>query len=466
MSTQQVENPSVTRPDQARWDDAKLAIMAEAAPVAMIVWDRERLVRFWNREASRLFGWIEAEVMGREPPCLRRGDVDAWWERAGAGDAGAPLAAQGLRKDGSSVDLLVTPAAVGRDASGAALGVIAVITEARGAREARGERRPADGAAEPSTPAPDDALRESEERFRMVTLATQDAIYDYNVETGTVWRSDSFEKISGAPRELYADASWWREHIHPDDRDNATSALESAASSGASGWTAEYRLRRSNGDYAVLVDRGVILRDPDGKLRRIIGAVSDLTEQRRLERQVQEQMVRLKAAAEELEQQNRRLESEIIERMRSEESLRAQNEAIRLMSAPVVQVWDHVLALPLIGAIDGVRASRITEALLNEVVRTQARFAIMDLTGIEGVDLATTKHLLDIMRAIKLLGTRGVVSGISPQIAATMTELGAETQDLVTFGTLKDALRYAIGAATSAARPVSDARRWAGSRKG
>ncbi|WP_437736913.1 PAS domain-containing protein [Sorangium sp. So ce1335] len=438
MTMEQALDPSAIYPDRSRWDDAKLAMMAEVAPVAMIVCDRERVVRFWNRQASRLLGWAQSEVIGRELPCLGRDEVEPWWV-----SSGAPMPVRGIRKDGSSIDLEITAEVVERDASGAAAGVVAIV------REARDERRP-DGGATAAAEATE-ALRESEERFRMVTLATQDAIYDYNVTTGAVWRSDSFERISGAPRELYADASWWREHIHPEDVNNVTDALGGAMSSGASTWTAEYRLRRASGDYAVLVDRGVILRDASGTLVKVVGAVSDVTEQRRLEAQVQESMIRLKAAAEELEEQNRRLEGEIIERMRSEESLRARNEAIRLMSAPVVQVWDNVLALPLIGSIDDVRASRITETLLNEVVRTQARFAIMDLTGIESVDTATTKHLLDMMRAIKLLGTRGVVSGISPQIAATMTELGAETQGLVTFGTLKDALRHAIGAATRAA---------------
>ncbi|WP_437878189.1 PAS domain-containing protein [Sorangium sp. So ce513] len=442
MTTEQAVHPSTTRPDRARWGDAKLAIMAEVAPVAMIVCDREHVVRFWNQQASRLLGWTENEVLGREMPCLERDAIEPWWE---ASSAGAPVSARGVRKDGSSIDLEITATVVERDASGAAVGVVAVV------REAGGERRADGGATETET---GEALRESEERFRMVTLATQDAIYDYNLVTGGVWRSASFERISGAPEELYADASWWREHIHPDDVNNATDALESAMRSGANSWTAEYRLRRANGEYAVLVDRGVILRDASGKMIKVVGAVSDVTERRRLEVQVQESMIQLKAAADALEEQNRRLEGEIIERMRSEESLRAQNEAIRLMSAPVVQVWDNILALPLIGFIDDVRASRITETLLNEVVRTQARFAIMDLTGIESVDTATTKHLLDMMRAIKLLGTRGVVSGISPRIAATMTQLGAETQELVTFGTLKDALRHAIGAATRTAAPL------------
>lgn len=440
MTTEQAIDPSVKPSDRSRWNDAKLAVMAEVAPVAMLVCDRERVVRFWNRQASRLFGWTEAEVIGRELPCLRHGDVDAWWERPGDDDA--PLEAQGLRKDGSCIDLEITPAVVERDASGAASGVMAVVREAR---EGHPQSR------SPERTQASEALRESEERFRMVVLAIQDAIYDYNVTTGAVWRSDTFEKVSGAPKELYADASWWREHIHPDDVNNVTDALGSAMSSGASTWSAEYRLRRATGEYAVLIDRGVILRDADGKPANVVGAISDVTEQRRLEAQVQESMIQLKAAAEALEQQNRLLENEILERMRSEESLRTQNEAIRLMSAPVVQVWEHVLALPLIGAMDDVRASRITETLLNEVVRTQARVAIMDLTGIESVDIATTKHLLDMMRAIKLLGTRGVVSGISPQIATTMTELGAETQGLVTFGTLKDALRHAVASATRAA---------------
>lgn len=303
--------------------------------------------------------------------------------------------------------------------------------------------------------ATNDALLASEERFRLVTLATEDAIYDFDIATNSVWRSESFVKISGEPMSRFADADWWRSRIHPDDQSTAFRALEEALASGATGWLSEYRLQRGTGEYATLTDRGVILRDEQGKPVRVIGAVTDVTEQRRIEADARESLARLEEATDELKRKNLLLEGEVAQRMRREASLREQKEAIELLSAPVVQLWDKVLALPVIGTVDRARASQIMEKLLAEIVRTGSVFAILDLTGMAHVDTDSAKHLFDIVRAANLLGSSILLSGIAPSIARSMVEIGIEAAGVITFGTLRDALAHAIGSTRTGDVPWS-----------
>lgn len=155
----------------------------------------------------------------------------------------------------------------------------------------------------------------------------------------------------------------------------------------------------------------------------------------------------------ELTQKNAELEREIEERRRTEELLRKKQEEILALSTPVLKVWDGVVALPIIGALDAARAAHVMETLLHAIARDRARAAILDLTGVEEVDTATASHLFRIARAAGLLGSRCVLSGISPRIAQTMVEIGVDAEGLATFRTLKDALRYAIK--LSAAAPAT-----------
>lgn len=156
-----------------------------------------------------------------------------------------------------------------------------------------------------------------------------------------------------------------------------------------------------------------------------------------------------------------KLRNEVAERRQTEQELRdklevirRQDEAIKALSTPVLQVWDGVLALPLIGSLDGRRAASLTERLLGEIVRTGSAFAILDLTGVELVDTSTADHLLRVIRAVELLGARVVITGIGPAVAQTLTSLGVELSQLITRGNLQEGLRYCIQEAGPARRAL------------
>ncbi|WP_437968105.1 PAS domain S-box protein [Sorangium sp. So ce260] len=173
-------------------------------------------------------------------------------------------------------------------------------------------------------------------------------------------------------------------------------------------------------------------------------AVRDITPFKRLEAELREALQRRATHAEELEEKHRLLAAENAERERAEAVMRQQQETMLAMSTPIIQAWEGILVLPIIGIVETARANHIMERLLAEIVRTSARFAILDLTGVSAVDAATVAHLLAVVRAANLLGSTCLVSGISPAIARTMTELGAAEGGFTTFGVLQNALRYAL----------------------
>ena len=131
--------------------------------------------------------------------------------------------------------------------------------------------------------------------------------------------------------------------------------------------------------------------------------------------------------------------------LQSRESIisRQQQELMEL-STPVVQLWDHVLALPLIGTLDSERTQVVMENLLEKVVETGASIAIIDITGVPTVDTLVAQHLLKTVAAARLMGADCIISGIRPQIAQTIVHLGINLADIITKATLADAFAIAL----------------------
>jgi len=110
----------------------------------------------------------------------------------------------------------------------------------------------------------------------------------------------------------------------------------------------------------------------------------------------------------------------------------------------VVKLWDGVLALPLIGTLDSERTQVVMESLLQTIVETGAGIAIIDITGVPTVDTLVAQHLLKTVAAARLMGAECIISGIRPQIAATIVHLGVDLNSVVTKATLADAFRLAL----------------------
>jgi len=135
----------------------------------------------------------------------------------------------------------------------------------------------------------DAALFEAEERFRLLSRATSDAIWDWDVKNDHVWRSDGFQVLFGLRIDQVEPTSGsWRERVHPDDRERVVTSIRSAIDGGAADWDAEYRFERAGSGYARVQDRATIIRDGDGGAVRIVGAMTDVSTQRALESQLQQ----------------------------------------------------------------------------------------------------------------------------------------------------------------------------------
>lgn len=158
------------------------------------------------------------------------------------------------------------------------------------------------------------------------------------------------------------------------------------------------------------------IRDDGGEVTGVLGLSLDITDRARLEIELRDH-IRL---------------------------LEEQRSIIRALSTPVLQLWDKVLALPVIGHVDAARAEAIMDALLGEIARTQSRYAILDVTGVEAMDDATVHHLAGLLRAVRLLGAEGLLTGVGPSVARSLVELGVDLGDVPTAANLRAGLQRCL----------------------
>jgi rsbT co-antagonist protein RsbR len=135
--------------------------------------------------------------------------------------------------------------------------------------------------------------------------------------------------------------------------------------------------------------------------------------------------------------------TEVYQKSREEIIRRQQRELLEL-STPVVQLWQGVLAIPLIGTLDSERTQVVMENLLERIVETGAPLAIIDITGVPTVDTLVAQHLLKTVAAARLMGADCIISGIRPQIAQTIVHLGVDLSAVTTKATLADAFLVAL----------------------
>lgn len=127
-----------------------------------------------------------------------------------------------------------------------------------------------------------------------------------------------------------------------------------------------------------------------------------------------------------------------------EELISRQQQELLELSTPVVKLWEGILALPIIGTLDSARTQVVMENLLQTVVATNSKYAIIDITGVPTVDTLVAQHLLKTITAARLMGAECIISGVRPQIAQTIVHLGINLEDVTTRARLSDAFALAL----------------------
>ncbi len=165
------------------------------------------------------------------------------------------------------------------------------------------------------------------------------------------------------------------------------------------------------------------LRDEHGQVAGLCGIITDITD--------------IKRRRDEIEQ----LEMEIRQK---KAIIEGQSALLDQLSVPVIQVWQDILLLPLIGVIDSRRATQVLESLLESIASASAQIVIIDITGVPMVDTGVASYLVRAVQAAQLLGCQTLLVGISPEIAQTLVGLGVDFSRIITRSTLRSGLEYAM----------------------
>lgn len=255
------------------------------------------------------------------------------------------------------------------------------------------------------------ALQESEERFALAVRGSRDGLWDWNLLTGRVYYSSRFKEMLGFEEHELEGIEAFAAQIHEAFREHAWVALREHMEHRAP-LEMELRVATKQGDYRWFCARGQALWDDTGRAIRVAGSFSDLTARKNAEAELRAQL----------------------------DLIRRQQEAIHVLSAPIIEVWDGVLTMPVVGPLDRERAQAMLEALLAAVQRSRSRQVIIDVTGVAVIEADTAAQIVRIVSAIRLLGAQGIVVGIQPPVAQAIVSLGVDLSSITTLSNLRQAL--------------------------
>lgn len=267
------------------------------------------------------------------------------------------------------------------------------------------------------------ALTAAETRNALVLEATNDGVWDWNLQTDEAFFSRRWKGILGyEDHEVENNGVAFFALVHEDDKPRVQGAIE-AHFERREPYLVEFRMRAKDNSWREIQARGQALWDEQGKPVRMAGIHTDVTERRERER----------------------------ERLRNEELIAIQSETIRALGVPILQVWRGILCLPIIGAVGEERANDMIAELLDRVSKGAIRFAILDLTAAEFQD-GTVEYLARMTRALQLIGTQGVFCGISPTTAQTLAMVDIDIDEVPTYRDLGNALRACLERLTNRSR--------------
>jgi len=381
--------------------ESRFDVLVRNLQIGLLIRGPKAELRFCNRRALEMLGMTEEQLRDRAPLDPGWGVVGEdnqplkpeLWPTARAFATGEHVQSMLLGVDrprvGDRVWLLCN-VVLQRDGRGELEQIIVTLSDVTSTRKAT------------------EALAEREEMFRMLAETITDVFWMTSADLNKlVYVSPAYEKIWGRPREdLYAERFSFMDVIHPEDRDAVKQSLPLQA---LGEYDIEYRIVHPNGDVRWVRDRAFPVKDAEGRVVRLVGLATDVTAQRE-----------------------------------ATDLIRRQAEALRVLSTPLVPISDGVLAMPIVGVLDSARARQVLETLLEGIVEHAAEVVILDVTGVGVVDTAVASALLSATQAARLLGAEVALTGLRPDVAHTIVELGLDFSNLVTRSTLQMGIRYAL----------------------
>ncbi|MGE5544371.1 MAG: PAS domain S-box protein [Bacillota bacterium] len=257
----------------------------------------------------------------------------------------------------------------------------------------------------------------------------------------------AFERLTGYVAEEVIGKSL--EILFPDDQREESMALIRRTASGERWEVVEIAIARVDGTVrTVLWNSATLFREDGITVEATIAQGQDITERKKAEeallRSHEELESRVQERTADLEKLNETLRAEIEERKRAEEIISRQAKEILEVSTPVIQIWEGIVTVPLIGTLDSRRTQQLMEQLLQKIVETGSLVALIDVTGVPTIDSQTAQYLIETVSAVNLLGAEVVLTGIRPEIARTLVQLGTDLSNVNTRSSFSAGLLFAF----------------------
>jgi PAS domain S-box-containing protein len=253
----------------ARFNEAKIRSVVESVADGLLTLDERGTIESLNPAAAAMFGYAPDEVLGKHvnmliPAHLRHGHNRKMADYRQSGHPASVhttgVESHGLRKDGSRFPMQVSIREMRFEQKRMFVGIVRDVSAQKHAEQ---------------------EMRVAEERFRLVSQATNDVVWDLDFATEQTWWNEGISHQFGyPPSEVDPGPAWWRDRLHPEDRDTLLARINRQLDSGCLSWTEEYRFRKADGSYIHIEDRAYIIRDGAGQPTRAIGAMMDVTKRK------------------------------------------------------------------------------------------------------------------------------------------------------------------------------------------